>query len=79
MAKNRYATRRTEAGYLTPAQREGCRSCRHRGAEALQFDIAPAYYCTAHGFYVSPGGICKHYQLAGVAGVPVTHQGGTHA
>ena len=72
MGRDRFQQRRSALGYQAPAEREGCRSCRHRSAEALSFDGGRiAYDCRLGGFLVVPGGICREYQQAGIAARPV--------
>ena len=65
MVKNIYAARRAMQGYLAPSQRDGCRNCAHRSVSglALDQDRPDAYECTIGRFLVSPGGICRQYQL----------------
>jgi hypothetical protein len=59
----RRAYRRAAQGYLTPSQRPGCNDCRHCGPQSYTFnDGRSARHCALGGFFVSPGGICKHHQ-----------------
>lgn len=71
MVKNLYASRRADQGYLSPSQREGCRSCADRSAAGLRLDRDfDAYECLLGGFIVSPGGICPHYRPRPATNLP---------
>ena len=75
---SRYPLRKAAQGYRSPSQREGCRNCAHRSAQALSFDggTSTAYDCRLGHFLVAPGGICDQYKPAGV--VVRTPQGQPH-
>jgi hypothetical protein len=71
MAANYYAAKRAAQGYRSPAQRNACRNCRHRGDDLRDFGHEGlAYDCRLGSFYVAPAGICDHHQPAGIAGLP---------
>ena len=70
MQKSRFDQRKSAQGYQSPAEREGCRNCRHRGANTLGGRIV-GYECRLGFFFISPGGICREYQQAGIAARPV--------
>ena len=74
MQKGRFDQRRTGQGYKAPAERDGCRNCRHCSPQALRYDGGGriAYDCTLGRFFVVPGGICNNHQPAGIASLPAS-------
>ena len=69
MQKGRFDQRRTGQGYKAPAERDGCRNCRHCSWAPRGFGEG-TYSCKLGGFFVAPGGICSKHQLTGIAAVP---------
>lgn len=68
MQKGRFDQRRAAQGYRSPSERNGCRNCRYRRADASPFNAAGnLLHCARGGFIVSPGGICPDHQVAGIA------------
>ena len=73
MQKGRFDQRRTGQGYKAPAERDGCRNCRHRSADGWRYETGSMVYdCTLGRFFVVPGGICNHHQPAGIASLPAS-------
>ena len=73
MQKGRFDQRRTGQGYKAPAERDGCRNCRHRSADGWRYETGSMVYdCTLGRFFVVPGGICNHHQPAGIARLPAS-------
>jgi hypothetical protein len=70
-SKSRYARRKARAGYQSPGERPGYRTCQYRSADVIRYDSghSVALDCRLHGFFVAPGGTCGSYQLAGLAGL----------
>ena len=72
MALDQFTARKLSQGYQPPAQRDGCRNCRHRSADGWRYASGSMVYdCTLGRFYVVPGGICNQYQRADIARWPV--------
>ena len=73
MQKGRFDQRRTGQGYKAPAERDGCRNCRHRSADGWRYETGSTVYdCTLGRFFVVLGGICDHHQPAGIASLPAS-------
>lgn len=71
MQKGRFDQRRTGQGYKAPAERDGCRNCRHCSWAPRGFGEG-TYSCKLGGFFVSPRGICNNHQPAGIASLPAS-------
>ena len=72
MALDQFTARKLSQGYQPPAQRDGCRTCRHRSADGWRYGTGSTVYdCTLGRFYVVPGGICNQYQRTDIARWPV--------
>ena len=73
MQKGRFDQRRTGQGYKAPAERDGCRNCRHCSAVGWRYETGSTVYdCTLGRFFVVLGGICDHHQPAGIASLPAS-------
>ena len=71
MALDQFTARKLSQGYQPPAQRDGCRNCRHRSAVGWRYKTGSTVYdCTLGRFFVVLGGICDHHQPAGIASLP---------
>ena len=71
MALDQFTARNLSQGYQPPAQRDGCRNCRHCSWAPRGFGEG-TYSCKLGGFFVSPRGICSKHQLAGIASLPAS-------
>ena len=72
MALDQFTARKLSQGYQPPAQRDGCRNCRHRSAVGWRYETGSTVYdCTLGRFFVVLGGICDQYQRTDIARWPV--------